>query len=199
MAKGNKNSNKNTETVAQITPEVAEQVQPAPETQVVTEAEAEAVTATVAPEQPLSKETSMVKKLLDGLQSGELTEEALMLGASSTQKKWDVSSALKALRQYQKLQKLNSKREFAIKISTKGAVTVLDKSLRKIGVTLYKDELAFIFSKVDEIKKFIADNEEQLKMLPPPKPRAAKEGEVAGQTEGEIEGSETDESTEEAA
>lgn len=78
------------------------------------------------------------------------------------------------LGQMAKLQEENEKllteqraggRQFILKVSDKGAVTVNDAGIRRFGVTLYAGEWEKLFSHREEIEKFIQDNKNRLSFL----------------------------------
>lgn len=59
----------------------------------------------------------------------------------------------------------SKKKKIWYKVSLKGAISIM--GMRRIPITLYKDEMDEIFDRVDEIRQFMADNKDKLSTRKP--------------------------------
>ena len=74
----------------------------------------------------------------------------------------DLQKELERLRAENQALKAKVTRATSIKVSEKGAVSVY--GLGRFPVTLYKEQWLKLLGMVDDIKKFIAENESRLKV-----------------------------------
>ena len=78
-----------------------------------------------------------------------------------TEQDEDLRAELERLRAENEALKSRSSREMRLKVSEKGAVSLY--GIRRFPITFYADEWERVFEMMNEVRKFIRENEDSLK------------------------------------